>query len=72
VALHATTKDAIEQKIQSEWMQGGYDIAKSLRHLEMFPIEDHRPERDASELDADKGKAEEHSGMDICYQEELR
>jgi len=72
VASYATTKDAIEQKIQSEWKQGGYDIAKSLRDLEMIPIEDHRPERDLSKLDADKGKAEEPSGIDIRDQEELR
>jgi len=71
VALCATTKDAIKQKIQSEWKQGGYDIAKSLRDLEMIPIEDDRPEREISELQVDKGKAEEQSGMDICYQEEL-
>ena len=50
----------------------GYDIAKSLRDLEMIPIEDDRPEREISELEADKGKAEEQSGMDTCYQEELR
>jgi len=72
LASHATTKDAIEQKIQSEWKQGGYDVAKSQRDLEMIPIEDYRPERDLSKLDADKGKAEEQSGMDICYQEEFR
>jgi len=48
VASHATTKDAIEQKIQSEWKQGGYDIAKSLRDLEMIPIDDCRPERELS------------------------
>jgi len=72
VASHATTKDAIEQKIHSEWKQGGYDVAKSLRDLEMIPIEDCRPDRDLSKLEADKGKAEEQSGMDICYQEELR
>jgi len=72
VASYATTKDAVEQKIQSEWKQGGYDIAKSLRDLQMIPIEDYRPERYISKLDADKGKAEEQSGMDIRYQEELR
>jgi len=74
VASYATTKDAIEQKIQSEWKQGGYDIAKSLlvRGLEMTPIEDDRPERELSELQVDKGKAKEQSGMDICYQEKLR
>jgi len=47
VASYATTKDAIKQKIQSEWKQGGYDIAKSLRDLEMIPIEDYRPERES-------------------------
>jgi len=34
-------------------------------------IEDYRPDRDLSKLDVDKGKAEEQSGMDIRYQEEL-
>ena len=72
VASYATTKDAIEQKIQSEWKQGGYDIAKSLRDLEMIPIEDYRPERALSKLEVDKGKAEEQGVIDICYQEELR
>jgi len=38
----------------------------------MIPIEDDRPEREISKLEADKGKAEEQSGRDICYQEELR
>jgi len=38
----------------------------------MIPIEDCGPERDLSKLDADKGKDEEQSGMDTCYQEELR
>jgi len=38
----------------------------------MIPIEDDGPEREISKLEADKGKAEEQSGMDICYQEELR
>jgi len=55
VASHATTMDAVEQKIQSEWKQGGCDIAKSLKDLEMIPIEDHRPERETSKLEADKG-----------------
>jgi len=72
VALRATTKDAVEQKIQSEWKQGGHDIAKSLRDLEMIPTEDQRPERELPKPEADKGKAEEQSGMDICCQEELR
>jgi len=40
MASHATTKDAVEQKIRSEWKQGGCDIPKSLRDLEMIPIED--------------------------------
>jgi len=52
--------------------QGGDDIAKSLRDLEMIPIGDNRPEREMSKREADKGKAKEQSGMDIFYQEELR
>jgi len=55
MAWCATTKDTAEQKIQSEWKQGGYDIAKSLRDLEMIPIEDNRPERALSKLQVDKG-----------------
>jgi len=33
VASHATTKDTVEQYIQTQWKEGGYDIAKSLRDL---------------------------------------
>ncbi len=48
MATYATTKEALEQYIQKEWKQGGYDVARSLRDLKEIDIEANKPKREIS------------------------
>jgi len=47
-------------------------LPKSLRDLELIPIDEDRPIENLSVQKEAVDKAEEQSGMDIRYQEELR
>ena len=69
VASYATTKDAIEQRIQKDWKEGGYDVAQSLRQLELIDIDDDMPERQQSQMGTAADRKEEQAGFNILYRQ---
>jgi hypothetical protein len=69
---YASVKDAIVQYIQKNYVDGGFDVAKSIDEMKKVDLDKQEPVREiAKDKDDDTCKIKQ-DGLNIKYQEELR
>ena len=70
-ASYASVKDVIVQNIQKSW-EGGYDIGKLLRDLDVVDLTPHKPTQDITTKTDPAAAQRDQEGFNIKYQEKLR
>ena len=71
IATYAIVKKAVIKVIQKTY-EGGINVAKSLKNMQLINLTAKEPTRDISAKTNDNDKAIEQAGLNIKYQEKLR